>query len=265
MTSTEDAVLLDIQHGIASIRFNRPRNLNAISPELAESFLQGCRQIHQDSRCRAVVISGEGRAFMAGGDLSRFYQDFERAADTAEAMIAPMNEALSILASLPMPVLASLHGPVAGAGMSIALACDLAVAAHDVQFSFGYTQVGTSPDLGISMMLPRIVGLRRAMNIALLEDRISADQAMELGLVNWVVPKEDLAQATDAILARLASGPTIAYGKTKLLMGAAFNRQFESQLTEELSAFRACASTDDFIAGVTAFIEKRSSARFSGT
>ena len=124
MDSNDDAVLLEKRNGVARVRFNRPRSLNAISPELAECFLQRCREIEADAECRAVVISGEGRAFMAGGDLSRFYQDFPNAGETARAMIEPMNAALSILVTLPLPVVASLHGPVAGAGMSVALACD---------------------------------------------------------------------------------------------------------------------------------------------
>lgn len=264
MKSSDDAVLLEMHEGIARLRFNRPRNLNAISSELAECFLQRCRQIQASPACRAVVISGEGRAFMAGGDLSRFYQEFEGAADTAEAMITPMNEALSILVSLPLPVVASLHGPVAGAGMSVALACDLAVASDDVQFAFGYTQIGASPDLGISLTLPRIVGLRQAMSIALLGESLDADQAMKLGLVNRVVPRQDLSQMTDAVMARLATGPTFAYGQTKRLLQSSFGRDLEAQLSAELAAFRASAATRDFVEGVSAFIEKRNDAQFSG-
>ena len=264
MKSNDDAVLLDKRNGVARIRFNRPRSLNAISPELAVCFLERCREIEADTECRAVVISGEGRAFMAGGDLGRFYQDFPSAAETARAMIEPMNTALSILVALPLPVVASLHGPVAGAGMSVALASDLAIAARDVQFSFGYTQIGASPDLGLSWSLPRVVGLRQAMGIAMLGESLSADRALELGIVNRVVPEEELPDVVDALMSDLASGPTIAYGQTKRVLRSSYERNLQQQLSEELEAFRACAATDDFVQGVSAFIEKRKVSNFSG-
>lgn len=265
MTKSNDAaVLFERRDGVASIRFNRPRSLNAISPDLAQSFLQCCRKVEADAECRAVVICGEGPAFMAGGDLNCFYQDFQNAAETARAMIEPMNAALSILVSLPLPVVASLHGPVAGAGMSVALACDLAVASRDVRFSFGYTQIGASPDVGMSWSLPRIVGLRQAMGIALLGESLSADRALELGIVNRVVPEEDLPHVTDALMSKLASGPTIAYGQTKRLLRASCGRSLEQQLSAEFGAFRACTETDDFVQGVSAFIEKRKVTTFSG-
>ncbi|TKC80254.1 enoyl-CoA hydratase [Trinickia terrae] len=264
MECNEDAVLLEVQNGIARVRFNRPRTLNAISPELATCFLKRCREIQENGECRAVVISGEGRAFMAGGDLSRFYEDFSRAADTAQKIIEPMNEALSILVSLPLPVVASLRGPVAGAGMSVALACDLAIASRDVRFSFGYTQIGTSPDVGLSWMLPRIVGLRRAMGIALLGESLTAEQALQLGIVNRVTEEEDLDEATNALLNALAAGPTIAYGQTKRLLCASFGHDLEQQLSAELRSFQACAETEDFARGVSAFIEKRKKPQFTG-
>lgn len=265
MTSNDAAVLLEWRDGVASIRFNRPRSLNAISPELAECFLQCCRQVELSTECRAVVISGEGRAFMAGGDLSRFHQDFASAPETARAMIEPMNAALSILVSLSVPVVASLRGAVAGAGMSVALASDLALASRDVQFSFGYTQIGASPDVGMSWSLPRIVGLRQAMGIALLGESIGADRALELGLVNRVVSEEALAGETDALVSRLARGPTVAYGQTKRLLRMSSELQLEEQLREELGAFQACASTQDFVRGVSAFIEKKRDTNFTGT
>ena len=264
MDSNDDAVLLEKRNGVARVRFNRPRSLNAISPELAECFLQRCRKIEADAECRAVVISGEGRAFMAGGDLSRFYEDFPNAGETARAMIEPMNAALSILVTLPLPVVASLHGPVAGAGMSVALACDLVVASRDVKFSFGYTQIGASPDLGMSWSLPRVVGLRQAMGIALLGESSSSEQALELGLINRLVSDDELAHATDALISDLASGPTIAYGQTKRLLRSSYGHSLEQQLSEELGGFRVCAATDDFVRGVSAFIEKQRITEFSG-
>ncbi|AIO34600.1 enoyl-CoA hydratase/isomerase family protein [Burkholderia cenocepacia] len=264
MTKSDTPVLLEKRDGVARIRFNRPHSLNAISPELAQCFLQCCREIQTYAECRAVLVSGEGRSFMAGGDLSRFYQDFGNSAETARSMIEPMNEALSILVSSPIPVVASVQGQVAGAGMSIVLACDLAIASSDVQFSFGYSQIGASPDVGMSWSLPRIVGLRQAMAIALLGERISSDRALDHGIVNRVVSVENLVSVTDHLMSALASGPTIAYGHAKRLLRTSSDRSFEQQLSEELAAFRTCPATDDFMQGVSAFIEKRKAVTFGG-
>lgn len=264
MTNNDGPVLLEKLDGVARIRFNRPRSLNAISPEMAQCFLQCCRQVETSAGCRAVLVSGEGRAFMAGGDLSRFYQDFANSAETARAIIEPMNEALSILVSLPLPVVASVQGSVAGAGMSIVLACDLAIASSDVQFSFGYTRIGASPDVGMSWSLPRSVGLRQAMGIALLGDSISIDRALDLGIVHRVVAVESLIPATDRLISELARGPTIAYGQAKRLLRTSSDNSFEKQLAEELVAFRTCAATNDFKQGVSAFSEKRKVVTFSG-
>jgi 2-(1,2-epoxy-1,2-dihydrophenyl)acetyl-CoA isomerase len=259
MQSSDDCVVLEKQGAISTIIFNRPQSLNAISAELANSFLDCCRRVAADEECRALVIQAAGRAFMAGGDLRSFYHDFDQAAATAESMIVPMNEALTLLASLPVPVVAVLHGHVAGAGMGVAMACDLAIASSDTLFSFSYSDIGASPDVGLSWALPRIVGLRRALGIAMLADTLSAEQALQLGMVNRVVDKDALEAATRQLVNRLASGPTIAYAETKRLMRSSFDRELNEQLREELQAFQRCARTRDFVTGVSSFMEKRKS------
>ena len=264
MSGDDDSVLLERAGGIAEIVFNRPEALNAISQKLAERFLVRCRQIEADKECRAVVIRASGRAFMAGGDLSLFYRDFDRAEATAASLITTMNAALHVLVSLAQPVVAVLHGPVAGAGMSIAMACDLAMASSDTVFSFAYSLVGASPDVGLSWSLPRMVGLRRALGMALLGDTWNAEQALQLGIVNRVVDKEELEEATKKLSARLACGPTIAFGETKRLMRTSFNRELNEQLAAELNAFQRCARTHDFVEGVSAFMERRKSSAFRG-
>lgn len=264
MQNSSDAVLLSRHGNVINLKLNRPKTLNAISPELGEAFLHCCREIQDDKTCRVVLISGEGRAFLAGGDLSKFYEDFASAPDIAESMIRAMNEALAILGSLEMPVVAKLNGAVAGAGVSVALSCDLAIAADDTRFSFGYSQIGASPDLGMTAMLPRVVGLRNALGIALLKETIDAARAMSLGLVNRVVPRSELDAEVDSVVAQLAEGPTVAYATTKRLLRAAFDVPFEVQLGHELAAFRKCAATGDFREGVSAFIEKRDARKFAG-
>ena len=179
------------------------------------------------------------------------------------ALIEPLHEGLEILTSLPRPVIASLHGAVAGAGWSIALATDLAIAADNAIFTLAYSKLGTSLDGSSSWSLPRLVGLRKAMEIAMLSDTYEASEALRLGLVNRLVPAADLADETDRLARRLAEGPTFAYGKIKALLRDSSNNTLRRQLIAEADAFGECANTEDFAEGVTAFLSKRA-AKFSG-
>ncbi|THF60409.1 enoyl-CoA hydratase [Pseudothauera rhizosphaerae] len=239
---------------IAHIRFNRPNSLNAIDSAMAAVFLDTCQRLAAAPDIRVVTISGEGRAFMAGGDIAQFRDDPASIPDT---LIGPMHEALQILTTLQAPVVASLQGAVAGAGMSLALACDLAIAADNTRFNFAYVNLGTSCDLGASWHLPRIVGLRRALEIALLSDPIDATEALRLGLVNRVVPESSLQQETQAIAARLAGAAPTAVGTLKRLFRTSGSRDFASQLAAEQEGFAACAATPEFSAAVAAFLGKR--------
>lgn len=256
-----EAPLLCIRDGaIAHIRFNRPQVLNAIDSASAAALLAACKTIAADPSVRVVVIGGEGRAFMAGGDIAQFRDD---PASIPTTLIGPLHEALQILTSLRAPVIASLNGAVAGAGMSLALACDLAIAADNARFNLAYVNLGTSCDLGASWSLPRIVGLRRALEIALLSDTIDAAEALRLGLVNRIVPAEALAEETASLARRLAAGAPAAQGMLKRLMRDSFGRDFPTQLQAEQQGFTACAATADFKEAVAAFLEKRP-ARYTG-
>jgi len=252
--SADAPLLLTRDGAIAHIRFNRPKVLNAIDSASAAAFLEACKSIAADASVRVVVISGEGRAFMAGGDIAQFRDDPASIPDT---LIGPLHEALQILAALPAPVIASLQGAVAGAGMSLALACDLAIAADNVRFNLAYVNLGTSCDLGASWSLPRIVGLRRALEIALLSDAIDATEALRLGLVNRVVAADALAEETQRLAQRLASGAPIAQGMLKKLMRAASGNDFQTQLNLEQVGFATCSATSDFAEAVDAFLSKR--------
>lgn len=246
--------------GVAHIRFNRPEVLNAIDVAEADAFLAACRNVAADPGVRVVVLSGEGRAFMAGGDLAAMRQS---PAATADALIQRMHEGIRLLAALPAPVLASLHGVVAGGGLGLALACDLAIAAEGTRFNLAYVNVGTSCDCSSSWALPRLVGLRRALEIALLGETFDAAEALRLGLVNRVVPAQALAAETDRLARKLAAGPPVAMGKLKQLMRASFDRDLADQLDAEAASFRHCAGTRDFTEALDAFFEKRP-ARFEG-
>lgn len=242
---------------IANIVLNKPAVLNAVDVEMAEALLAACRKVAADPGVRVVVLSGAGKAFMAGGNLARFQADPANAADSADALIRPLNEAILTLAQLRQPVIASLHGAVAGAGVSLALACDLAIAADTVKFNLAYARIGASPDVSASYYLPRIVGLRRALEIALLAENVNADEACRLGMVNRVVPVASLADETTALARRLAEGAAVAYGATKRLLHDSHGRSLAEQLEAEREAFRACAQTADFAEGIAAFYEKR--------
>jgi 2-(1,2-epoxy-1,2-dihydrophenyl)acetyl-CoA isomerase len=257
MSGTDSPILFGIDGGIARIRFNRPAALNAIDERMARGLLDVCRGLQNDGDVRVAVLSGEGRAFMAGGDLARFHADLPGAARTARAIIEPLHEAMAILAGLPQPVIASLHGAVAGAGVSVALGCDLAIASSDVKFNLAYAAIGASPDGSASWSLPRVVGLRKALEIAMLAENIDAAEALRLNLVNHVVPAAELATRTEALARRLAQGPTFAFGNIKRLMRASFQSSLPAQMAAEGEAFCACAGTADFAEGINAFFEKR--------
>ncbi|MEW5890856.1 MAG: enoyl-CoA hydratase-related protein [Pseudomonadota bacterium] len=239
---------------IAHLRFNRPGVLNAIDAATAQAFLAACRTLAADGEVRAVVVSGEGRAFIAGGDLAEMRRN---PVEAARALIGPLHEGIVLLAALDAPVIASLHGAVAGGGLGVALACDLAIAAEGTRFNLAYVNVGTSSDCSTSWALPRLVGLRKALEIALLGETFDAQEALRLGIVNRVVPAADLAAETEKLARRLTEGPPLALGRLKRLMRQSLNRELPAQLEAEAEGFLACAGTEDFAEGVGAFFEKR--------
>lgn len=260
---TSAPVLLEREGGVARLRLNRPAVLNALDETTAHAFLAAVRAVADDPAVRVLVIAGNGRGFMAGGDLGRFQAAPDRAANTARAIIGPFHDALLRLQALPIPVLSSVHGPVAGAGMSLAMATDLCIAADDAKFTLAYARIGASPDGSGSYYLTRLVGLRRAMEIAMLAETIDAVEALRLGLVNRVVPAADLAAETNALAERLANGPTLAYGRIKGLLHRSGTADLADQLAAEEESFASLAGSEDFHEGITAFFGKRG-ARFHG-
>ncbi|MDB5819088.1 MAG: Enoyl-CoA hydratase [Rhizobacter sp.] len=253
--TNNDAPLTAWRDGaIANIRFNRPAALNAIDVDMAQGMLDACRAIAADKSVRVVVLSGAGRAFMAGGDLPTLRSE---PIEGPKALIGRIHPALEILAALPVPVLASVQGAVAGAGLGIMLACDLAIAADNARFSIAYPLIGTSADCASSWGLAKHLGLRQALEIALLAEPVDATNALRLGLVNRVVTLAELEAATQAMADRLAASATVALGQLKRLLRTAGERDFEGQLAAEADAFLVCAQTDDFREGVSAFLDKR--------
>jgi 2-(1,2-epoxy-1,2-dihydrophenyl)acetyl-CoA isomerase len=261
MAANDDSPIIMRRDGaVAHVRFNRPQSLNTIDAAMARELLAVSGAIAEDASVRAVVLTGEGRAFMAGGDLAAMQA---RPGAIAAEIIDPLHAALRLLATVDAPVIASVHGVVAGAGVSLMLGADLAIAAEGTRFNLAYINIGASCDGGASFALPRIVGVRQALEIALLSEPFDADQALRMRLVNRVVAASALASETAQLAHRLAAGPTRAMGHMRRLMRRAFASTFEEQLDAEKAAFAASAATADFDEGVRAFFEKRPP-RFTG-
>ena len=260
MSATPPPLLLERDGPIATLRFNRPHALNAIDVPLACAFLAAVQTVAADASVRSVVLRGNGRGFMAGGDLATLRAN---PVQGATDILEPLNAALPLLAAMNAPVIAQVHGVAAGAGLSLMLMADYVLAAEDTRFNLAYIHLGASCDVGASWALPRIVGTRKALEIALLSEPFAADEALRLGLVNRVLPAAQLDAATDALARRLAAGPTQAYGAMKRLMHESLDRSLPEQLAAEASAFLGCAATQDFRAGVEAF-HAREPARFAG-
>ncbi len=258
---------VSVDGGVATLLLNRPEKLNALDEAMARELALATRQLGDDPAVRCVIVAGAGDNFQAGGDIEYFRAALEGDEATRRteigAIIQEVHSAIVNLRTMSKPVVARIQGAAAGFGISLLSACDLAVAADNAKFTLAYCLIGTSPDGGSTYALPRLVGMKRAMELALLGERFDAARAEAIGLINRVVPASEL-DATVAQLARhLANGPTFAYGKVKALLNASWDNDLVTQLDAEKSSFTDCALSADFSEGVSAFCEKRK-AEFSG-
>ena len=256
-----DAVSQDFADGVLTLTMNWPDRLNVLGGEMVDGLAAGFGRAAQEAAVRCVVLQGAGKHFCAGGDIQLMQDwvamDVESRQEKFHAFIDRFHVVVNAMQSLPKPVVASVHGAVAGAGLSITMGCDLAIAADDAVFTLAYIKIGTSPDGGGTYCLPRIVGLKKAMEIAMLGDRFDAVTALSLGLLNKVVAAPDRERETRALAQRLAEGPTVALGQTKALLQASLISDVGTQLSLESESFAPCAATDDFTEGMLAFMEKR--------
>ncbi|HXA70372.1 MAG TPA: enoyl-CoA hydratase-related protein [Stellaceae bacterium] len=256
-----DSVLYESEGGIATLTFNRPKVMNALDGDMREALEAAVDRVEADRGLRVVVLKGAGGGFMAGGDI-KFFTEITPLAPAErsrrfEKFIHHVHPLILRLRRIRPPLVASVHGPVAGIGMSFLMACDLAIAAEDSFYTLAYCHIGTSPDGGSTFFLPRTLGMKRAMEVALLGERIDAKTALAWGLVNWVVPAAELGERTAALARRLASGPAEAYAGTKRLLSQSLGSSIETQLQAEAESFARCTGTEDFVEGVSAFIAKR--------
>ena len=254
-----ETILYEKADGVATVSLNRPDKLNAFDGLMHEELHEALDGVTADDETRCVVLRGEGRGFSAGADLKS--EDLSRedgnVPDLGEYLRRTYGRTVTKIAGMEKPVVASLHGPVYGAGVGLALACDLRLAAESAKFSVAFVKIGLMPDAGVSFFLPRVVGLGRAMEMSMLGDAVDAGEAYRIGLVNRVVPDEDLGEETAALADRLAAMPTLALGRTKRSLYASFEGVLASVLETEAEGQAFCGSTTDHAEGVAAYFEKR--------
>jgi 2-(1,2-epoxy-1,2-dihydrophenyl)acetyl-CoA isomerase len=247
-----------LDHGVLTLTLDRPSSLNSLTPELLDDLTQAAIAAATDDEVRCVVLTGAGRAFCSGAALGADPREF----DVRGALRGHYNPAARALHELDKPVIASIRGIAAGAGAALALACDLRIAADDARLAFLFRRVGLALDAGASYHLPRIVGAGRAAELALLGDDLSAQDALAIGLVNRVVPADELELATRELAERLATGP-FALTLIKRQLRSALHNTLEEQLDLEIETQGLASESEDCAEGIGSFIERRR-ARFTG-
>ncbi len=252
------AVLERREGAIAVLTLNRPERLNAINVELAEALRVALQRAAQDATVRCVVLTGAGRAFCSGGDLKLLAEVRQRnAPGELRRLLEAGHAAVLEICAMPKPVLAAVNGPAAGAGMNLALACDLRIASEEASFGENFARVGLFPDFGGTFLLPRLVGPARAAELFYTGEMISAAEAARIGIVNRVVPAARLDEEVHALAERLAAAPPLAVrGIKQLLFGDALDalrRALDVEIARQVECFRSADAAE----GMTAFFEKR--------
>ncbi len=251
-----DVVLFEQNGAVGEIILNRPEQMNAMNLELIEGLGAAVKKA-EDPSIRAVVLRGNGRCFCAGGDIKAFHGFLQEGKSIPPEMPDKLHEMIEGLRDLEKPVLASVHAAAAGAGTALVLACDLVIAAQDAIFNLAYGRIGLTPDGSSTYFLPRHLGMKKAMELFLTMPTLKAEQARELGLINWVVPSLELKEKTQAIAGQLAGGPTQAFGRLKKLMKATYENDLHDQLALETHLICSSSMTEDFREGIQSFLEKR--------
>jgi 2-(1,2-epoxy-1,2-dihydrophenyl)acetyl-CoA isomerase len=253
-----DELLVDLVDGVATVTFNRPASMNSLSLDLKNALVQTLPELARDDRVRAVVLTGNGRGFCVGQDL-REHLDLLDAGDPAplSTVVDHYNPIATALATMPKPVIAAVNGMAAGAGASLTFACDLRIAAESAAFLLAFANVGLSLDGGASWTLQRLIGSARATALALLAEPVDAAAALEMGMVNAVVPDDKLLASAHELAARLAAGPTTAYANIKAVLAYAANHSLTESLEFEADRQTDSAATLDHQRAVRAFVAKQ--------
>lgn len=255
-------VEFDENQRVATLVLDRPEAMNAIDVPMAQAIGAGVAEIVEFNP-RAVVLRGNGNAFVAGGDLKRFADDFDQAAGVVDDLLDALHPAIIGLSELAAPKIAAVHGVAAGAGISLMAGCDLVLSAKGTRFLMAYDRIGASMDCGGSWYLPRRIGRIAATRLMLLSETWDADTALHYGLIDQVFEENELALETASLATKLAQRPTGAFAGWRKLMDGAEQHSLAEHLETERQNFRQATRTEDFKEGVNAFLEKRS-AKFTG-
>ncbi|MBI4728689.1 MAG: enoyl-CoA hydratase/isomerase family protein [Acidobacteria bacterium] len=257
-----ETILYDVSGGVARLTMNRPKLLNALDAALAAEIATAVGEAGVDPDVRCLVITGAGRAFSSGADLTQI-EPFHRAGETppvGDALRTLYNPMVEAIVGTPKPIIAMVNGIAAGAGASIALACDFRIASEEAKFFQAFVKIGLVPDCGATYLLPRLVGLAKAMELTLLGDIIDAETALRAGLVTRVVPAARLEEETRALAARLAADPTRAIGLTKRALQFGATNDLTAAMDFEADLQEIAVRTADHREGVSGFLEKRAPA-----
>lgn len=256
-----ETILYMLDEGVLTITLNRPEVLNAFNRKMTDEIQDALKKAERDADVRCIVFTGSGRAFSAGEDLKS--RTAEGDSDFGSTLRQRYNPIVLKMRNIEKPVLGCINGVAAGAGCSLAMACDMRIASEKARFIEVFVRIGLVPDSGSSFFLPRLVGLSKALEMAFLGDEVGAEEALQLGLVNRVVPLEELESATRELALRLAKGPTKAIGLAKRAINRALHMDLEQILDYEVYAQETAGTSEDHKEGITAFLEKRT-ANFSG-
>jgi len=252
-----NTITIGTAHGLATLTLNAPDKLNAVSRKMIAELKDCWEKLAADSSVRAVLLTGAGRGFCAGADLSDPDRDRSETADSGAALDKFFNPVIRLMRSVPKPIVAAVNGPAAGVGMSFALAADIAIAGKSASFLQAFARIGLLPDGGSTWFLPRLVGEQRARALAMLAPKISAEQAKEWGLIWDVVEDGELMKTATDVARGLADGPTLSLARIKEAMNRASGNQLSQQLDLERDFQRELGRSEDFKEGVSAFLAKR--------
>jgi 2-(1,2-epoxy-1,2-dihydrophenyl)acetyl-CoA isomerase len=261
-----ETVRYELNDTVAVVEMNRPDALNALSLQLTKDLDAAFRQAIAD-KARAIILTGTGRAFCSGGDLREMRSMWEREGRIEAFLEEPLkalHEVILLIRETPIPFVAAINGVCAGAGTNFALACDIVFAAENTSFNEAFVRIGLSPDCGGSFFLPRAVGEKLAAEIFMTGETISAEKALAIGMINRVVPVDNLMSEATAMAERLALAPTGSIGRIKRMLNASFSNDLSQQLELEHESQIESGKSADFKEGVTAFFEKRQP-QFTGT
>ncbi len=254
-----ETVEYQLDGAVAAVTMNRPDSLNALSMQLTRDLTAAFEQVRADG-ARAVVFTGNGRAFCSGGDLREMKSMWEREGRIEaflEAPLGALHGVIRAMRELPVPIVAAVNGVCAGAGVNFALACDIVFAAEDATFREAFVRIGLTPDCGGTFFLPRTVGEKIATELFMSGDAVTAERAVEIGMINRVVPAADLLSEAKVFAEKLAAGPTASLARVKQMMNATFSNDFDTQLAMEHRLQIESGKGNDFKEGVSAFFEKR--------